>query len=305
MSCFLLAYYDTDITEDIIMDAINHDLFMLLHYIWAFAKNRHQGGRETFISFSELFHIIKINKENQPESIPKHIIQVVNWLVETDDNILIALLEHEYDQIALDYIGYYNVHINTDLLLYCLKNGNEPFLKGALKLSAFDKLIFRKDEVVSQFISLLKGGDRMNYLLNILTLVDLSIWKNQHLKELIEVLDEYESNTLEQNMLLLSYNPIMSICLAAEILTKIGISRRKLENECKRIKSALLSLGRMYSSKIEDEDYYEKLISDVDFKGRTVLKIICEEKFEPLMDENDPKAENMMLRIWHGTEATK
>lgn len=61
----------------------------------------------------------------------------------------------------------------------------------------------------------------------------------------------------------------------------------------------------MYSSKIQDEDYYEKLISDVDFKGRTVLKIICEEKFEPLMDENDPKAENMMLRIWHGTEATK
>ena len=61
----------------------------------------------------------------------------------------------------------------------------------------------------------------------------------------------------------------------------------------------------MYSSKIEDENYYERLISDVDFRGRTVLKIICEEKFEPLMDENDPKAENMMLRIWHGKEATK
>ncbi|CAI2359649.1 unnamed protein product [Moneuplotes crassus] len=305
LACFMLAYYDTDITEKIVRDTIHRDFFILLNYIWAFGKNKYQEGPEQFISYSELFYMIKELKDNKSEELSKIIIQIVNWLVETDDNILIALLEHEYDQIALDYIGYYSVHINTELLLYCLKNGNEPFLKGALKLSAFDKLIFRKDEVVSQFITLLKGGSRMNYLLNILALVDLSIWKNQHLKELIEVLDEYESNPLEENRLLLSYNPIMSICLAAEILTKIAISRRKLENECKRIKSALLSLGRMYSSKIQDEDYYEQLISDVDFKGRTVLKIICEEKFEPLMDENDPKAENMMLRIWHGTEATK
>ena len=174
-----------------------------------------------------------------------------------------------------------------------------------MKLSAFEKLYFKKDEVVSEFINLLKVGSRTNYLLNILALVDLSIWKNQHLKELVEVLDEYESNPLDQNRLLLSYNPIMSICLAAEILTKIANSRRILENECKRIKASLLSLGRMYSSKIANESYYEKLLSDVDFKGRTVLKIICEEKFEPLMDENDPKAENMMLRIWHGKEATQ
>ena len=124
-------------------------------------------------------------------------------------------------------------------------------------MSAFDKLIFRQAEVINEFIRLLKTGSRTNYLLNILTLVDLSIWKNQHLKELIEVFNEYESNSLEENRLLLSYNPIMSICLAAEILTKIGKSRRKLENECKRIKSALLFLGRMYSSKIDDENFYE------------------------------------------------
>jgi hypothetical protein len=185
-----------------------------------------------------------------------------------------------------------------------MQNGNEIFLKGALKLSAFDKMIFREEVVVNQFITLLKGGSRTNYLLNVLNLVDLSIWKNHALKELIGVFDEYESNPMDENKLLLSYNPIMSICLAAEILIKIAKSRRKLENECKRIKECLLKLGRMYSSKIVNENFYENLITDVDFKGRTVLKIICEEKFEPLMDENDPKAENMMLKIWHGKEAT-
>lgn len=61
----------------------------------------------------------------------------------------------------------------------------------------------------------------------------------------------------------------------------------------------------MFSSKISDEKYYEKLIMQEDFKSRTVLKIIIENNFESLMDEEDPKAENLMLMIWHGKEATR
>lgn len=59
-----------------------------------------------------------------------------------------------------------------------------------------------------------------------------------------------------------------------------------------------MRLGYIYSSKIEDEKFYEKLITEEDFKGRSVLKIIAEKKFELLMDENDPKAENIMNGIW-------
>jgi hypothetical protein len=234
----MIAYYDTDVNEDIIIEAIDKNYYMLLNYIWAFAKNLHetQGKQQDLITYNELLHSIKFVKGDDKKSIDAFARSIVTWLVETDDNILIALLEHQYDELALDYIGYYTDFINDELLLYCLKNGNELFLKGALKLSAFDKMIFRQDNVVTEFINLLKSGSRTNYLLNILTLVDLSIWKNQHLKELIQVFDEYESNPLDENRLLLSYNPIMGICLAAGILTKIGNSRRKLENECKRIK---------------------------------------------------------------------
>ena len=61
----------------------------------------------------------------------------------------------------------------------------------------------------------------------------------------------------------------------------------------------------MYSAKIEDEKYYEGLIMQTDFKSRTVLKIVTSNNFESLMDEEDPKAENLMLMIWHGKEATR
>jgi hypothetical protein len=110
--------------------------------------------------------------------------------------------------------------------------------------------------------------------MNILSLVDVSVWKNKHLKDLVEIINDYVEENYDKNRLLLSPNPLMSIALAAELLTKIAQSRRKFENECKKIQECLLQLGRMYSAKIEDEKFYESLIMGTDFKSRTVLKII-------------------------------
>jgi hypothetical protein len=141
--------------------------------------------------------------------------------------------------------------------------------------------------------------------LNVLLLIDISLWKNKYLKELIQVFNDYVESSFERNFLLLSYNPLMSIALTAEILNFIAKSRQRFFNECKNIYDALLNLGKMYTSKIEDEKYYEKLIMDTDFKGRTILKIIADNQFEPLMHENDTKAENLMLQIWYGKEATR
>ena len=59
----------------------------------------------------------------------------------------------------------------------------------------------------------------------------------------------------------------------------------------------------MYSKKIEDETYYEKIIMSKDFSDRSIIKIITKNNFEPLMDEKDPKAERVMMMIWQGKEA--
>lgn len=166
-------------------------------------------------------------------------------------------------------------------------------------------MIFREDTVITSIINILKEGYRTNFLMNILTLIDISVWKNKHLKELIEIIDDYSEENYDKNRLMLSANPLMTIALAAEILNNVGISRRKFENECHKVRNSLLALGKMFSSKIEDEKYYEKLITQQDFKGRTVLKIITMNNFESLMDEEDPKAENLMLMIWQGKEATR
>jgi hypothetical protein len=65
--------------------------------------------------------------------------------------------------------------------------------------------------------------------------MDISVWKNKQMKDLIGILQDYAEDNYDKNRLLLSPNPLMSIALAAELLTNVGRNRRKFENECTRI----------------------------------------------------------------------
>ena len=97
----------------------------------------------------------------------------------------------------------------------------------------------------------------------------------------------------------------MSIALTCDLLTKIGESRKMFRDRCNEMREIFLILGGIYSSKIDDEEYYKELVFDKDFNGRSVLNIICYSQFQPLMSEDDPKAGNMIRNIWHGEEFTK
>jgi hypothetical protein len=106
-----------------------------------------------------------------------------------------------------------------------------------LILAAFDKMIFREDSVITEILEILSQGHRTNFLMNVLTLVDISVWKNKHLKELVEIISDYVEENYDKNRLLLSPNPLQSITLAAELLKKVANARRKFENECNKIQN--------------------------------------------------------------------
>ena len=118
-------------------------------------------------------------------------------------------------------------------------------------------MIFREEDVISEILRNLKEGSRTNFLLNVLMLIDISIWRNKQLKELIDIIKDYIEESYDKNRLLLASNPIMAIALTAEILVYISDQRKKFENECNKVMNQLLELGKIFSSKIEDEKYYE------------------------------------------------
>lgn len=147
------------------------------------------------------------------------------------------MLIHHFDELAIEYMGYYSHFLDKELFIHCMTHGNIFFLQKALILAAFDKMIFREDSVISQILDILNQGYRTSFLLNIVILIDISVWKNKHLKELVEIINDYVEENYDKNRLLLSPNPLMSIALAAEILNKVANSRRKFENECNKIQN--------------------------------------------------------------------
>ena len=153
-------------------------------------------------------------------------------------------------------MGYYSHFLDKSLFIYCITHGNTHFLQKALNVGAFDKMIFREQMVIDEILTILKDGYRTNFLMNILILIDISVWKNKYMKELIDIFNEYVDESYDKNKLLLSPNPLMTIALACEILNTISFERKKFDNECDRIRINLLALGKMYSNKIEDEEFY-------------------------------------------------
>lgn len=149
-------------------------------------------------------------------------------------------------------------------------------MQKALLMGAFDKTELQEVEVIDNILANFEDGSKTNYILNILLLIGIDVWKNKSLKKLIDMFENFTCEDYLENRLILSYNPLMSIALTAEILTSIANTRKRFRDKCNDMLENLLSLGKMYAGKIEDEDLYRDLISDTDFSGRSVLFIVCE-----------------------------
>jgi hypothetical protein len=67
-------------------------------------------------------------------------------------------------------------------------------------------------------MDMLKLKAKTEFVLNVCIFADLSMWPQQaELKDFIEYIGEIPSvNNHEQNRIVLSYNPILTICLACE-----------------------------------------------------------------------------------------
>ena len=95
--------------------------------------------------------------------------------------MLYALLYYNYDKLCLEYMGYYNKFLLKELYLYALEHSNHAFMKGALLAGAFPKAIFMSENVIKQMLTYLEDGSKTNYLLNVLLLSEVTLWKNKFL----------------------------------------------------------------------------------------------------------------------------
>lgn len=123
-------------------------------------------------------------------------------------------------------------------------------------MGAFDTQQLNNDDVILAILVYFSDGSKTNYILNVLLACDVTLWKNKWLKELISMFENFSNETYEKNRIMLSYNPMMTIALSADLLTRIGEGRRRFKDKCTNLKKDILELGRVFNMKIEDKAYY-------------------------------------------------
>jgi hypothetical protein len=132
------------------------------------------------------------------------------------------------------------------LFLFGITNGNDLFTKTVLRKNIFDKQIFKQAKVVDEMISMLNDGSKTNFILNTLNMVDISVWDNKKIEELLEKFSNFVEEIFDKNKLLMSYNPLMSIALSAELCDKISNARAKFYNDAKGLRDDVLDLGATF-----------------------------------------------------------
>ena len=151
-------------------------------------------------------------------------------------------------------------------------------------------------------------GSKIFSLLNTLLLIEISLWTNDQLSDLIDCFDNFISADFDSNpdpgeggnRLAQCSNPLMIIALTCELLERIASTKLQFRQSCDELKEGLLELGKEICDKIDEEDQFEILLNDVDFSNRTLLSIIVENSLEPLMSTDDPKSTNIINKIFIG-----
>lgn len=171
-------------------------------------------------------------------------------------------------------------------------------------MKAFDQSMFKNTKVVKAMLSFFENdGSKTNFILKVILLTDISQWKPNLLDKLLELLGAFIEE--DSKVLLLSYNPLLTLTLTCDILVRIGQAKKIFRDQCNEMLDEMLSLGGIYSGKVEEIDVYKNLVDDLDFNGRSVLNIICYLGFQDLLSEDDPKGGTVIRNIWHGENFTK
>lgn len=107
-------------------------------------------------------------------------------------------------------------------MIFAIRNQNEHFLKFALGRDYFGSHFFNEKAVRDEILSQMGMKGKTEFMLNILLFADFAKWPSLDLQQFIDYLEEMCDESHELNRIVLSYNPILTICLACVHLSEIG-----------------------------------------------------------------------------------
>ena len=246
----IIANYHINLDEKMIIRAIKTNQMQFLYCVWAFNKNYErqldverlnqsedsseassQDSQGNIVPFNRAKYrtytydfLFKKILEFCPDDYVPRIRQIASWGLKSSENFLLSLLINRQDVIATDedFIKLYQQDATFDLMVFAIRNQNEVFLKFALSDSIFGSDFFENQKVREEILNNIELKAKTEFYLNILLFADFSRWPQRDLDLFITCLEEITSEAHEKNRIVLSYNPILTICLASCHLESIG-----------------------------------------------------------------------------------
>ena len=79
-------------------------------------------------------------------------------------------------------MGMYRRFLTKDLFVFALQWGNEHFIENSLLSSAFEQKDLLDQNVILSMLTFFElDGSKTNFILNVLLLLDISLWKIMYL----------------------------------------------------------------------------------------------------------------------------
>lgn len=95
-------------------------------------------------------------------------------------------------------------------------------------------------------------------MLNCLIFAEFTNWKQQNQEAIIDIIDEMIGDSpVEQNRILIAYNPIQTICLSCQLLNSIAKSVSLYAHRCHTTINDLQDLGSKIIDNFSDTDILE------------------------------------------------
>jgi hypothetical protein len=158
----VIVDYPCRVDESTVKLAINSEMFDFMKYMWRFQKNYYYVGQKKIdFTYKTFFDFIK--KWNQ-NNYTTRIKEVADWNLQVEgENLLLALLQANMDQIACSNIQFYHFDVNIELFYWAIDNDNEVFLKYSMKEGVFSSFnIFEKQEVIDKLFGFIEKGVKID-----------------------------------------------------------------------------------------------------------------------------------------------
>ena len=289
----LIAGYEVKTDSHIIDKVINWDMFDILKTIFIHSKNVNND-----IIFSFEYLIDKIKKSGH--EVQRRVEEICKWKMLSTENFLQLLLHKSWDHLAIKYVDAFQEDADSNLLKFCVINENEDFLRFALNEQIFSQKVIDSDEITKMIIQMLEGKICWNIVINILLFSDFHNWGKENLAKLYSILQKIESENTEDNLVLMLHNPILSLTVLWDVLIKIGETSAIFKIPAKLLSDKLQNICFKISQLLK-EDYIEKIYTETDFKGRSVLRIATENGLDPVI--KSLKVEELISTLWTGKES--